>query len=215
MALGADGKRGHAVNAGDEPTVRAQRLGRQNATSRAELSHIALTLFIERGFEQTTVDDIAAAAGIGRRTLFRYFPSKNDLPWGDFDEELDGMRKHLDSLPPDMPIAEALSLAVIEFNSFPAEEIPVHRERMMLLLSVPALVAHSTLRYIAWRSIIADYVARRLGTATTDHGPQTAAWILLGISLASYEQWLQDDDADLTTVLTESFATLRRTFTPG
>lgn len=201
------------MNAGDEPAVRAQRLGRQNATSRAELSHIALTLFIERGFEQTTVDDIAAAAGIGRRTLFRYFPSKNDLPWGDFDEELDGMRKHLDSLPPDMPIAEALSLAVIEFNSFPAEEIPVHRERMMLLLSVPALVAHSTLRYIAWRSIIADYVARRLGTATTDHGPQTAAWILLGISLASYEQWLQDDDADLTTVLTESFATLRRTFT--
>lgn len=201
------------MNAGDEPAVRAQRLGRQNATSRAELSHIALTLFIERGFEQTTVDDIAAAAGIGRRTLFRYFPSKNDLPWGDFDEELDGMRKHLDSLPPDMPIAEALSLAVIEFNSFPAEEIPVHRERMMLLLNVPALVAHSTLRYIAWRSIIADYVARRLGTAATDHGPQTAAWILLGISLASYEQWLQDDDADLTTVLTESFATLRRTFT--
>lgn len=213
MALGADGKRGHAVNAGDEPAVRAQRLGRQNATSRAELSHIALTLFIERGFEQTTVDDIAAAAGIGRRTLFRYFPSKNDLPWGDFDEELDRMRKHLDSLPPDMPIAEALSLAVIEFNSFPAEEIPVHRERMLLLLNVPALVAHSTLRYIAWRSIIADYVARRLGTAATDHGPQTAAWILLGISLASYEQWLQDDDADLTTVLTESFATLRRTFT--
>ena len=39
--------------------------------------------------------NLASAAGIGRRTFFRYFPSKNDVPWGNFDEELDRMHRHL------------------------------------------------------------------------------------------------------------------------
>ncbi|TQM06248.1 TetR family transcriptional regulator [Pseudonocardia kunmingensis] len=52
------------------------------SSARSEVEHIALDLFTERGFDTTTVDDIAAAAGIGRRTVFRYCPSKNDIPWG-------------------------------------------------------------------------------------------------------------------------------------
>jgi len=84
------------------------RIGRAPATTHGELSAIALELFLERGYEETTVDDIAAAAGIGRRTLFRYFPSKNDLPWGDFDALLAIMRAHLSDLRPDLPIMEAL-----------------------------------------------------------------------------------------------------------
>src|SRR5579863_5655824 len=55
-------------------------LGRRRVTSQAELEHIAFDLFEANGFEQTTVEDIATAAGIGRRTFFRYFPSKNDVP---------------------------------------------------------------------------------------------------------------------------------------
>ena len=61
-------------------------------------------MFVERGFERTTVDEIAAAAGIGRRTLFRYFPSKNDLAWGEFDDMLARFRVVLASLPTDIPV---------------------------------------------------------------------------------------------------------------
>ena len=43
----------------------------------------------------TTIDDIAAAVGVGRRTLFRYFPSKNDIVWGDFDWVIERLRTHL------------------------------------------------------------------------------------------------------------------------
>ena len=49
---------------------------------------MAFTLFAARGFDATAVDDIASAAGIARRTFFRYYASKNDLVWGDFDGEL-------------------------------------------------------------------------------------------------------------------------------
>ena len=49
-------------------------------TTRAELEQVAFELFDRQGFEGTTVGDIARAAGIGRRTFFRYFASKNDVP---------------------------------------------------------------------------------------------------------------------------------------
>jgi mycofactocin system transcriptional regulator len=199
------------MNAHNSPAPLA-RIGRQPSTSRAELSHVALELFLERGFDETTVDDIAAAAGIGRRTLFRYFTSKNDLPWGDFDASLEGMRRFLDGSTVELPLVDTLTSAVVEFNRFPVEEIPYHRERMRLLLNVPALVAHSTLRYAAWRQVVAEYVSTRLDVAPGSLAPQTIAWVCLGASLSAYEQWLKHDDADLTDLLESAFSTLKAVF---
>ncbi|MDZ8276700.1 mycofactocin system transcriptional regulator [Microbacterium aquimaris] len=181
------------------------RIGRAPATSHGELSHLALEMFFKRGFDETTVDDIVREAGIGRRTFFRYFPSKNDLPWGDFDRLLDGMREHLDAVPEDVPLAAALRRAVIEFNRFPADEHPYHRERMWLLLNVPTLMAHSTLRYESWRQVVAEFAARRLGQPANALAPQSIAWACLGLSLAAYEQWLAREDADLLALLDEGF----------
>jgi TetR/AcrR family transcriptional regulator, regulator of mycofactocin system len=74
--------------------------GRRPSTSRAELERVALDLFTSRGFEETTVDDVAAAAGIGRRTFFRYYASKNDAVWGDFDAQLEKLRQWFDQCTP-------------------------------------------------------------------------------------------------------------------
>ena len=82
--------------------------GRRPSTTRARISAIAIDLFTDRGFEETSVDDIAAAAGIARRTLFRYYPSKNAIAWGDFDDHLAGMRDHLAALPETIGLADAL-----------------------------------------------------------------------------------------------------------
>ena len=72
------------------------------------LSGIAIDLFIENGFDETSVDDIAAAAGIARRTLFRYYPSKNSLAWGEFDDHLRELRTLLAGIPRETPMAQAL-----------------------------------------------------------------------------------------------------------
>lgn len=191
----------------------ARRLGRRPSTSRALLSRVALELFSARGFEATTADDIAAAAGIGRRTLFRYSASKNDLVWGDFEVELERLRLHLASLPRSLPLVEALTQAVVEFNRFPAEELPYHRTRMRLLLTVPALIAHSTLRYATWRQVIADFVAQRDDAAVDTLRPQAIGWACLGASLSAYEQWLKHEDADLLELLESAFTVLTTTFT--
>lgn len=194
-----------------QPAV-PQRAGRAPATTQGELSHIALSLFFERGFEKTTVDDIAASAGIGRRTFFRYFPSKNDLPWGEFSPLLEGMRARLSATPRDLSLLEALRSTVLEFNRFPAEAMPDHRKRMWLLLHVPSLMAHSTLKYAAWREVIAEFVADRRGERPNDLTPQTIAWACFGLCLAAYEQWLENEDADLLTLLDTAFHTAEAIF---
>ncbi|RZS64664.1 TetR family transcriptional regulator [Agromyces ramosus] len=189
---------------GDDAAARP-RLGRAPSTTHADLSHTALRLFMERGFDATTVDEIAREAGIGRRTFFRYFPSKNDVPWGDFDRLLDGMRDHLASMPDDLPLMEQLRRSILEFNRVPESEVEYHRRRMELLLHVPTLLAHSTLRYASWRQVVAEHVGRRLGLPHGDLIPQTMAWTCLGVCLAGYEQWLGDADADLLELLDEAF----------
>lgn len=68
-----------------ENTTGPARTGWRSSITCVELSRVALRLFHEHGFEAATIDAIAAAAGISRRTYFRYFESKNDVAWGEFD----------------------------------------------------------------------------------------------------------------------------------
>jgi TetR/AcrR family transcriptional regulator, regulator of mycofactocin system len=186
-----------------------ERLGRPPVTSRAELEQIALDLFIRNGFSETTLDDIAAAAGIARRTFFGYYSSKNDVVWGDFDALLRGMEGWLARAPDDVPLLDALTDAVVRFNDLPPEAVPAHRQRMSLILHVPALQAHSTLRYADWRAVVARFAARRLGTPVDALLPQLIGHLSLGSAVAAYERWLADDGADLAALLAEAFRTWR------
>lgn len=177
------------------------RIGRRPATSAVELEQVALTIFSERGFEETTVDEIAAAAGIGRRTFFRYFASKNDVAWGEFDVHLQRMRAALAATPRDVGVLAALHAAILDFNDYPAEQTAWHRRRMALILRTPALQAHSTLRYAGWRAVVAEFVADRTGQSQDSLVPQAVAGAYLGVAVAAYEQWLEREDAELRPIL--------------
>jgi mycofactocin system transcriptional regulator len=182
--------------------------GRPPATSRVELERVALALFAARGFAETTVEEIAEAAGVGRRTFFRYFESKNDVMWGEFDALLLAMGDWLAAVDDDVPTIDALREAVVRFNALPPEAVPAHRERMALILRVPALQAHSTLRYAAWRTVVATFVAGRLGEPVDSFAPQLLGHLALGAAVAAYEQWLSDPDADLPGLLGAAFDAL-------
>ena len=181
---------------------------RRPVTSRAEIEHIALELFDERGFDDTTVDDIAAAARIGRRTVFRYYASKNDIPWGAFDEQLNGMRDTFAALPASLSVMTGIRLAVLDVNDVGLDELPWHRRRLRLILGTPALQAHSTLRYQEWRQVVAEYAASRLGLRPGDLIPQTIGHASLGVALAAYERWLGTEGAELLELLDEVFRAL-------
>jgi TetR/AcrR family transcriptional regulator, regulator of mycofactocin system len=186
--------------------------GRRRVTSQAELEHVAFELFEVKGFEQTTVDDIAAAAGIGRRTFFRYFPSKNDVPWGMFDLELERMRARLKACPRDVQLMDAIRVALVDFNRVEPGQITLHRRRMELILRVPALLAHSTLRFSAWRAVVAEFVAERTGQRPDGLAPQAIAHAVLGVAVAAYEQWLDDESAELGALLDAAMRELGAAF---
>ena len=185
-----------------------RRAGRRPVTSRSEIEHIALDLFTHHGFDTTTVEDIAAAAGIGRRTVFRYYASKNDIPWGAFDDQLDRMRATFAGLPPDLPVMTGVRVAVLDFNDVPPGEQPWHRSRLRLILETPALQAHSTLRYAAWRQVVADYAAARLGLPADGLVPQSIGHASLGVALAAYERWLREETGELRELLDAVFRAL-------
>jgi mycofactocin system transcriptional regulator len=175
--------------------------GRPPASSRDAIERVALELFAARGFDETTVDDIAAAAGIARRTFFRYFGSKNDVVWGEFDAGLDRLRATLAATPDATPWSTALRRAVVDFNRLDDEHVSVHRARMELILHVPALQAYSTLMYARWRDVVSDFVARRTGEKRDSFGPRLLGHGALAAAVAAYEQWLAEPNADLAALL--------------
>lgn len=184
--------------------------GRPVATSHGAIEAAAFRLFAEHGFESTTLEDIAREVGVGRRTLFRYFGSKNDIAWGQFEATLVDFRRGLRDLSDDLPVHEAVRLAVRSFNTLPDGAQAQHRERMRLILDTPALQAHSVLRYAEWRGVIVDFVAERHGLDPGDLLPRTVGHVSLALALAAYEVWLEDEDSVLVDLLDEALSELRR-----
>ncbi|MFY9918100.1 MAG: mycofactocin system transcriptional regulator [Mycobacterium sp.] len=184
------------------------RVGRRRSTTWDHLSNVAIDLFAARGFDDVSVDDVAHAAGIARRTLFRYYPSKSALPWGDFDAHLERMRDQLAELDPSVPIGDALRTALLAFNTFDESETARHRQRMRVILQTAELQAYSMTMYAGWRAVVATFVARRLGVKAGDLVPQTVAWTMLGVALSAYEHWLGDESASLAQELNDAFDTV-------
>lgn len=181
------------------------RLGRRRSTTPHHITDVAIELFTARGFAQVSVDDVARAAGISRRTLFRYYVSKNAIPWGEFDAHLAHLRDLLDNIDPQVPLGAALRTALLAFNTFDESETVRHRQRMRVILRTEELQAYSMTMYAGWREVIAAFVARRTSAKTTDLLPQTVAWTLLGVALSAYEHWLGDESVPLTTALGNAF----------
>jgi mycofactocin system transcriptional regulator len=183
--------------------------GRPVATTHADIEQAAFRLFADRGFDATTLDDIARDVGVSRRTLFRYFDSKNDIPWGQFDQTLEHFRALLDAMPAKLALSEAVFRGVVAFNEFPDDAMPPHRDRMRLILETPTLQAHSVLRYGQWRAVISEYVARRTGSDAEAVLPQTIGHVALALALTAYERWLAEPGSTVPDLLRESLAGLR------
>ena len=184
------------------------RVGRRRSTTCDHIADVALDLFSTYGFSEVSVDDVALASGIARRTLFRYYSSKNAIPWGDFDAHLRHFATVLDGTEPDAPLRAALRDALLDFNSVDDFQTERHRERMRLILQTAELQAYSMTMYAGWRAVVADFVARRLGTRAGDLVPQTVAWSMLGVALAAYEYWLTHEGVPLSEAMGEAFDTV-------
>lgn len=87
---------------------------RNRARSRAEIVAAAHRLFLEQGYSETSVEQVAAAAGVAPRTVFRYFPRKEDLVFHRHAEQVGRFAQLLREQPPEKPALDALAGALLE-----------------------------------------------------------------------------------------------------
>jgi TetR/AcrR family transcriptional regulator, regulator of mycofactocin system len=190
------------------------RRGRPPGTSARELEVIALRLFTEDGFEDTTVDRIAAAAGVSKRTFFRYFDSKADVLWHAFDGEVRALQAAFAAVPPHLPLMAAIRQVVVGVNRYRAEDVPELRTRMNLIGSVPALAASAAQHYDAWERAVGQFAASRLGQPAESLYPLAIGRATLAVCRSAYERWAERADADLTVYLDQALRALAAGFEP-
>ncbi len=192
----------------------AGRRGRPPGTSARELELISLRLFTESGFEETTVEQIAAAASVSRRTFFRYFDSKADVLWHAFDGEVRALRAAFAAVAPDVPLMAAIRQVVIGVNRYRAEDVPELRTRMNLIGSVPALQASASHHYDDWERAVSEFAASRLGEAADELYPLSIGRATLAVCRSAYDRWADRADADLTVYLDQALRALAVGFDP-
>ncbi|MBZ6227282.1 TetR family transcriptional regulator [Streptomyces olivaceus] len=130
---------------------------------REALVAAAFRLFVERGYEETTVDDIVALAGVGRRSFFRYFPSKEDVVFPDHERCLADMKAFLAAAPEDAdPVRRVCDAARLVLRMY-AENPEFSVQRYHLTKKVPGLRAYEL--SVVWRyeRALAEYLRARLG----------------------------------------------------
>ncbi|HEX3591093.1 MAG TPA: mycofactocin system transcriptional regulator [Pseudonocardiaceae bacterium] len=184
------------------------RRGRPSGTSSRALEVIALRLFTEQGFDETTVEQIATAAGVSRRTFFRYFDSKAAVLWHDFDVEVEALREAFDNVPDAVPLMDAIREVVVSVNRYHAEDVPELRTRMHLITTVPALLASAAPHYDAWERAVSAFAATRLGQPADSLYALAIGRTTLAACRAAYDRWVARADNDLTVYLDLALAAL-------
>jgi TetR/AcrR family transcriptional regulator, regulator of mycofactocin system len=196
-----------------ETTPSGRGPGRPPGTSAEALEAIALRLYAEQGFDATTVDAIAAEAGTSRRTFFRYFDSKANVLWREFDVEVARIREELAAVPEDVPVMEAVRRAVVAVNNYRADDVEELRTRMSLIGSVPELAASAAPHYDAWERAVSDFVAQRRGLPPDSLYPLAVGRATLAACRAAFDRWTARADADLTVYLDAAVRALSAGFT--
>lgn len=126
------------------------------------LAEAAFALFMERGFERTTVDDIVASAGVGRRSFFRYFPSKEDAVFPDHERCLAEMTAFLDTAGDGDPVDTVCDAARLVFRMY-AEKPEFSVQRYRLTREVPGLRTYELSVVRRYERTMAGYLERRWG----------------------------------------------------
>jgi AcrR family transcriptional regulator len=174
-----------------EPTLRE----RTRRAVRAEIAATALRLFKEQGFDATTVDQIAAAAGISRRSFFHYFGSKEDLVLGDTAALGESVRAALEARPAEESAWEAIRAALIAMageEGVTDDDLALAR----LYQEAPSLRAKHLEKHLRWQELLAPDIQRRLGLPETETpDPRARAFVAAALACldAAVDAWCDSD----------------------
>lgn len=149
--------------------------------TRQLIADTALRLFLERGYDQTTIDEIASTAEVGTRTLYRYYPTKEDLLVKSATPGFRALVACLEDQPNDQPLGEALYATLAAFCHVLGNERKRGLALRALIESIPSVRARVHDEIGLARRDLASEIRRRLGASRTDPRPELAAGMLMVI----------------------------------
>lgn len=167
---------------------------RKKQRTRQTITDTALRLFTERGYEQTTVEDIAAAAEVSPRTFFRYFPTKEDVLFSKTQERADDLTRTIATGHERRPLRQVIQDVIAETldaQRWPRDYVAA---RYRLLLSEPALAhrAFTMLNMLEGQAAVA--LATSMGVDPDDDWrPRLLAGAIIGVIRAAGIDWLERD----------------------
>lgn len=166
--------------------------GRPRVSSKEVLEEAACELFLEQGYDGTTVAEIARRAGVSRGTFFNYFPAKSDVFWGDLDDAIASLPTALRASDPSADARAAVRSGLVRLaEDFGPDRVPWILTQFEAMGS-PAEVGLSALtRMHTAAETLSQFVAERSGTTARDLAPRAIAYAALGETVAAAQVWAE------------------------
>ena len=170
----------------------------------------ATGLFGQKGFDETTVDDIVLAAGISRRSFFRYFASKSDIMAHGmllYGVELSYV---IDACPQNYSLPEVFRKTVLQVARQVASQ-PRTRKIMEIVAKYPAARTAEVSRLPEVQDLLVKAYARRCNSSSRDSlAPNILAGLTLQVLAVAFHSWFEDGERDISSIAEQVLATLGR-----
>ena len=181
---------------------------RKRAETHARIQAEAIRLFLERGFETTTLDDIAEAAGVSRRSLFHYFESKEEIVFSSRTDFPRIIAEAISRRPPGEPLLDMVENALIDTATRYGSTQT--RELSRMIRDTPALSAGEQAKYEHVERALAKALADRKDLPEIDTACRVTAATAIGILKLAVEAWLAGNNSGPEENFRAAFDALRR-----
>lgn len=180
---------------------------RKKAKTKFAIQEHAVRLFREQGYAATTVEQVAQAAEVSPSTVFRYFPTKEDLVIADQYDPI--IFANFEAQPPELNLIQAWRAALRDsFAEMTPGELATQRDRGALLLTVPELWGATLHDVTEMVEILTRLSAKRVGRDPSDPALRNTVGAVFGVLLTAALEWVKDPDLNMMRVLDDALAQL-------
>jgi AcrR family transcriptional regulator len=186
-------------------------MGRWEPNARGRLAQAAMALYAEQGFDQTTVAEIAARAGLTERTFFRHFADKREVLFYGAESALDLLARGVADAPAPATPMEAASAAFEAISAMIQQDPERARVRTAIVAGHEELRERELIKLSAFASTVARALRDR---GTAEPAASLAAEAAVAVFKVAFERWISDPGRmDLAGTFRESMAELRGVLT--